>query len=286
MNKIVYSQGASILELIISMAISIPILMSVASAFTNQSHIFYNLNEKIKYFETLAVVGKMAEQVMQDTDSHPFMIPPRIQKAPYIYLYDNNTRLNKTALEGTSIITSMQTSMANLLNLEDQVITGTRISGRACKADLTNSINLSDTKHVLAIHHEFTSEVLSTFTRDYSQVGCFRVVLTPVNGMLTNIISKEQLKLVKQILPIEWIRTYYIAPDSIFRVLQHRGTEIVLNQPILNSCLPYQASLITNHIKDHLALEIRFSDDKYYNSRIFIQQNIPRISNLNFVANL
>jgi hypothetical protein len=278
------SLGITLLEILVSITISIPILASLIVCFSNQNKNYFNLHKKLSYFETLAALSKISEQTMQDLDSHPFPIYPRIQVAPYIYLYDNKTKLNKIAIKNSTIISSMRLNINSALKLENPVTKQGKVFFEACLVNKKSTLKLLELEHAYIVHHEFQTEVQTIFRRNSLRQGCYQLEITNTIGMFSTSVDYQKLLLASYMIPIEWIRTYYLSEDRILRLLQHRGDKIILNQPILNNCLNFKIRQ-KESLVNHLELTFKIYNPKFIKS-FAIQHHVPRLDFENFMANI
>jgi hypothetical protein len=234
------SAGISLLELLVAIAVSAPLLAALSLAVKEQG-VFYRLLQSKDSSDTVFLrTRSLLEQLVHDGDSSALIPLPRLHKHGNIRFTDGSPNsvmrgaASRRPHHASDAITAAAVDARRSLRIVSYQAGASRISVTACPIFETNS-PAEQFHGFLGISLHGVFEVTSPQSKIAVSGVCGTYELKPTKSMLTRTATVRDLSLIRLLIPITRIRSLYVDRKYELRYLSHRGDVNLENQPVVSN---------------------------------------------------
>ncbi|GEM_PF-2334920 len=294
-------KAQSILEILVAMSISIPILAGITSVATNVAKSLIKIKSESSNLYAVSKIGTQISTLVDEVDQQRLNLPPRIHKNGKItYLNGKTNPISlRTDLLKPSILSDAITSISlfgiEALDVEKVDISGTLKIYYVCKkfsliptAVAVNSVNILSSETFIGLTTTGIIEFIGTATNwgSLTTKKCYVFSLTEIDGMISSVKPVDTTPFVHTIFPAQRLYTLYIDSGGRFRYLGHRGSLNIENQPILEGIDSLRLSYLLHPSPDFIGLKTTLrlisNNSDYRFSKI---SRLSRQNSLNILLN-
>jgi hypothetical protein len=228
-----------------------------------------------------AKMSALLEKIMEETDSHRFIIAPKIHHAGIIRFSDgkDNPVMNSIALKpaNSDAISSISLSLQTAYYTLDPV----PLSAAAFTACPSFGVTLNNDpaqKSFLGVSAHGIVELFGSVK--LSRGGCAEFSLKPAQSMLVPV-PDPALTSISLIIPIVREYTLYIDEKDQLRFLSHEGSENIENQPLFHGIRQLSLSLKQNSAGGYEILSTASAEYKPAGRKLFIN-HLSRMQTADF----
>lgn len=259
-------KGSGMIELLIGIAIAIPLIIAALNSLKSAASSY---NSLIKAASTMQAFGKLDAQLLtltKEYDQHLFKIPPTIHRNGQIKF--SSGQLNQVSQRTDSLrpakssdaITHLDFHFKNKFKIRKIEHAGHHLNLFCCPQFGPSTIELPiDGGSYLIFTTERASEFVGTRTA-WGPVSqkCFKITGNIVSGMISGTRPLEEPYFAISLIPIKRIYTIYIDSVGRLRFLGHRGALNTENQPLANGPISAKYNLKNWPSSDHTQIEATF----------------------------
>ena len=253
--------GTTLVELLVSLCLASLICVVAGKMLVGTTQMSSVIKTKYQDDITEVQIIEKLQKVLDDLDSHPFNIFPRVHKSGRLTFRDGFVNhINSYKLEpspDSDAITAMSLALENIYEVQYQ--TGNVYF--ACPRFKGVSFTENNFGYI-GLGSDGIFEMQGKGSGRLGRGGCGDFVLNSTNGMLLESpdVSSD---IVRLLIPIKSYYTLYVDKNEQLRYVSHRGKSIVENQPLFSNVrsLKIKRKIRWNSIVC-LSANIEFSDHK------------------------
>jgi hypothetical protein len=221
--------GLATLEILVCLSIAIPVLFALVLSLHQSVNALALATGQHQKAIDVARISSMLQWVLNDFDSHRFLINPRIHHNGAITYSDGSpSPLMKTGVHGPTAdsdgVTGLKLSIDNTLMVRSNVLIGSTLKLFACpRFGLKSTPELSC---LMGIH-----------SLGFAELKAEKVSKPDKNGCRTLLAISEAINVqaISMLVPIERHYTLYVDRHNQLRYVSHCADKILENQPVLSN---------------------------------------------------
>ena len=229
-------RGFSTLELFVSLAISLPVLLMTAQLLHRSTMMNIKLKTEAAINSRALRLRSIMEDVMSDLDSHRLPVPVRVHSGAQINYADGQPNpimqhAELAPVADSDAVTALRVDFQNILRVRSATYqtSGTRFE--ACHQPGV-SLDQDLIKNYLAVSADGMFELGGESVPMPGDPLCRYLILEPQVSMSLQTPATVRPENVRLLIPITKHYTIYIDRTGQLRLLGHRGAENIENQPL------------------------------------------------------
>ncbi|MCI5064175.1 hypothetical protein MRY87_00465 [bacterium] len=213
-----------LLEKLLSLALLLTLTAISFHALPGVQRYLERLSQMTEQAEKIRALGVLFQQIATDLDSHRLPLLPKVHP-PGKLLYGDDSPHPLSLRDG-----------ARSLHADSQVVTALRITPRSwTRVSASHEVcrRFPKEAHLLAFTGDLFFEA-NSFRGAYDENGCAPLVVSvPERSIFFIQPEKAAASRISLITPIRELYSLIVTESRELRYLQHRGTEIIENQPLI-----------------------------------------------------
>lgn len=286
-------RGATLLELILSLGILL-ILFSLGYETLREVLKLYTLsNEILKEERILSALESHLQQILDDSDSHPFSGLIKVHPSGRLELFNKapyslkNTPKYLPDKDSNGISVAALNLRATLVVHEILSSSFQSVTLKVCARYPNESVDLPPVNQ-RASYLAFTTFGIYEFQGERTNMSpidkCTILRLVRTEGVLTPLAEVEELLAIRLVVPVTRLYTIYLTEEKEVRFLGHRGDEIIENQPLFTV---RDLDVLKIHLRERhnlSTLHLNLQTKKRERQRSYISR-VRKVAPTNFLLN-
>ncbi len=244
-----YDYGYSLLEMLIGLVIGSLLSAGAVTALMQAVKTQATLDLAVNETKLITELQSILQQLTLDQDSSAITELLRVHPAGQITLANNLPAYVSTTpalqpAELSQAITSTRLDLQAALLVKPETIRNSGILEMQACRQFGRPVP-EETRSFLAIGSFGSVEL----TGEYFPTGskCYNLKLAQTDSLISTRRTSQELGYIYVLLPVRWIRTFYVAVNGNLRVVYHSGARRLSNQAILQLATPLQIRLRKYH---------------------------------------
>lgn len=272
-------RGSTLLEALISLAVSLPLLTALAQQVHNLAHLQVSLALQHDRSNSLARVETALAGAVSIHDSHRFNLPPRVHPTGVVVFPDGTSN---RVMQGTqalrpnldsNAITTLELAVPLRYIIEESSAEGAVLYVTGCRLDLGAPNDNRLYRAYLAVLSNSYAELVTDRPQALSSSTCREFILRSEPSMSTGNTDLNEITEAALLIPIRSHYTLYIDSRHRLRHLGHSGSLNIENQPIVGSVEHLRLTPLANPVF-HLRAAIKIRD-MVEHDRLFLSTLSP-----------
>ena len=241
-------KAVATLEILVSLSIAIPLVAAlVFSLHQSVSALGLATRQHQKALD-VARIPSMLEWVLDDFDSHRFLISPRIHHSGTITYSDGSlSPLMRAGARGplanSDAVTGLKLSIDNTLMVRSNVLIGSTLKLFACPRFKSKSPPPPKLSCLIGLHSLGFTELNAVSISKPNKSGCRTLSAKFTKSMSAPLADALNAQAISMLLPIERHYTLYVDQHHQLRYVSHCVDKILENQPVLSNIKALRLSL-------------------------------------------
>jgi len=270
-------KGVALIEILIGLFICLCLCTSLNRVAHNTVKLKKLVKRRYQNSLTLLQLEHRFKRILEDFDSHPLLILPRIHQNNELSFINNDTLEVKNLTGNSDAITALGLEINEMY----EVVKQDGLFLFACP----RYKRLSDNNFgFIALGVDGFWEMQGKYTHHVGRLECLDIRLYEENSMLINNTNDTSEMVISILIPIRDYYSLVVDKNQQLRYLSHRGNKITENQPLFNNVSALKIAL-DNEWNGIICLKVEatFTD---LNKRTFSACNhLGRYQYLNFIMN-